>query len=109
MKWGLILVFWYKPGFAICRPSKYRAAGQGADQPTLHPSGPLESRRQGRRVDHQPSGAEGRIEELFADSGLVDVEIRKIAAPMVMESAADRLPFEQESLGALNQMLGKID
>ncbi len=54
-------------------------------------------------------GAEGRIEALFADAGLVDVEARKIAAPVIMGSAADCLRFEQESFGALHQMLGKLD
>jgi hypothetical protein len=54
-------------------------------------------------------GAPGRIEELFKAAGLVDVQVRKINAPVVLPSAAECLRFEQESFGALHQMLGKLD
>jgi SAM-dependent methyltransferase len=54
-------------------------------------------------------GAPGRIEELFANAGLTDIQVRKIDAPVILENAAECLRFEQESFGALHQMLGKLD
>jgi SAM-dependent methyltransferase len=54
-------------------------------------------------------GAPGRIEALFEAAGLEDVQARKINAPVVLPSAAECLRFEQESFGALHQMLGKLD
>jgi hypothetical protein len=54
-------------------------------------------------------GAPGRIEELFAAAGLTDIQVRKVDAPVILESAAECLRFEQESFGALHQMLGKLD
>jgi SAM-dependent methyltransferase len=54
-------------------------------------------------------GASGRIEEVFAAAGLVDINVRKIPAPVVVESAAECLRFEQESFGALHQMLDGLD
>ena len=49
------------------------------------------------------------IEALLEKAGFEDVETRKIPAPVVLESAAECLRFEQESFGALHQMLGKLD
>jgi SAM-dependent methyltransferase len=54
-------------------------------------------------------GAPGRIEALFEAAGLVDIQVRKINAPVILPSAAECLRFEQESFGALHQMLGKFD
>jgi SAM-dependent methyltransferase len=54
-------------------------------------------------------GAPGRLEELFAEAGLVDIEVRKVNAPVILKSAVECLRFEQESFGALHQMLGKLD
>lgn len=54
-------------------------------------------------------GAPGRIEALFTEAGLVDVQARKIPSPLSMASAAECLRFEQESFGALHQMLGRLD
>ncbi|MEZ5930820.1 MAG: methyltransferase domain-containing protein [Alphaproteobacteria bacterium] len=54
-------------------------------------------------------GAPGRIDELFAAAGLVDIDVRKVEAPLILESAAECLRFEQESFGALHQMLGGLD
>ncbi len=54
-------------------------------------------------------GAPGRIEELFTAAGLTDIQVRKIEAPVVLASAAECLRFEQESFGALHQMLAKLD
>lgn len=54
-------------------------------------------------------GSPGRIEALFEAAGLKDVQVRKINAPVILPSAAECLRFEQESFGALHQMLGKLD
>lgn len=54
-------------------------------------------------------GAPGRIEALFEAAGLVDVQVRKMNAPVILPNAAECLRFEQESFGALHQMLGKLD
>jgi SAM-dependent methyltransferase len=54
-------------------------------------------------------GTPGRIEELFATAGLTDIHVRKVDAPVILESAAECLRFEKESFGALHQMLGKLD
>lgn len=54
-------------------------------------------------------GAPGKIETLFDSAGLVNVEVRKMAAPLHMDSASECLRFEQESFGALHQMLSGLD
>lgn len=54
-------------------------------------------------------GTPGRIEELFTAGGLTDIQACKVDAPVILESAAECLRFEQESFGALHQMLGKLD
>jgi len=54
-------------------------------------------------------GAPGRIEALFEAAGLTDVQVRKVNAPVVLPSARECLRFEQESFGALHQMLGQLD
>ncbi|MGF1562256.1 MAG: class I SAM-dependent methyltransferase [Geminicoccaceae bacterium] len=54
-------------------------------------------------------GAPGKIEALFEEAGLVDVKAEKIVSPLKMASAAECLRFEQESFGALHQMLSKLD
>jgi SAM-dependent methyltransferase len=54
-------------------------------------------------------GAPGRIEALFEAAGLTDVQVRKVNAPVVLPSALECLRFEQESFGALHQMLGQLD
>jgi SAM-dependent methyltransferase len=54
-------------------------------------------------------GTPGRIEALFAAAGLTEIQVRKVDAPVILESAAECLRFEQESFGALHQMLGKLD
>ena len=41
----------------------------------------------------------------FTDAGFRDVEIERINAPVRLDSAAECLQFEQESFGALHQML----
>lgn len=48
------------------------------------------------------------IESLFEKAGLQDIQSRKIDAPVVLESAGECLRFEQESFGALHQMLSNL-
>ncbi|MDQ7015307.1 MAG: methyltransferase domain-containing protein [Gammaproteobacteria bacterium] len=50
-------------------------------------------------------GAEGTLEDLFCRAGLKQIEVRRINAPVRLESAAECLQFEQESFGALHQMI----
>jgi SAM-dependent methyltransferase len=54
-------------------------------------------------------GADGAIEALFQRAGLSDIEVHKLDAPLRLPSAADCLRFEQESFGALHQMLAGLD
>jgi SAM-dependent methyltransferase len=54
-------------------------------------------------------GGEGALEALLESAGFRDIEVRRIAAPLQMESAAECLRFEQESFGALHQMLAGLD
>jgi len=53
-------------------------------------------------------GAEGKLEKAFADAGLRNVHIETINAPVRVSSAAECLQFEQESFGALHQMLSGL-
>lgn len=54
-------------------------------------------------------GAAAVIEALFERAGLTDIETQKIDAPVILGSATECLRFEQESFGALHQMLAKLD
>ena len=54
-------------------------------------------------------GAPGVIEHLFENAGLSKVQTQKIEAPVILESAKECLRFEQESFGALHQMLSALD
>lgn len=54
-------------------------------------------------------GTPGALEQAFRDAGLREVETRTVAAPLVMESAAECVRFEKESFGALHQMLSGLD
>jgi SAM-dependent methyltransferase len=54
-------------------------------------------------------GADGAIEALFERAGLSDIEVHKLDAPLRLPSTADCLRFEQESFGALHQMLAGLD
>lgn len=53
--------------------------------------------------------APGVIEAEFAAAGFVDVEVRTVAAPVVLSSAAECARFERESFGALHQMLAGLE
>lgn len=54
-------------------------------------------------------GGPGVLEEAFAKAGFSDIRAERIEAPLRMESAAACLRFEQESFGALHQMLSSLD
>jgi len=54
-------------------------------------------------------GAAGVLEDAFTKAGFRDVQSRLIAAPLNLPSAADCVRFEQESFGALHQMLSGLD
>ncbi len=53
-------------------------------------------------------GADGKLAQAFADAGFRDIQIEKIDAPVRLPSAAECLQFEQESFGALHQMLSGL-
>jgi hypothetical protein len=54
-------------------------------------------------------GQPGAIEALFEKAWLQQVRTEKIDAPVLLESARECLWFEQESFGALHQMLSALD
>jgi hypothetical protein len=49
------------------------------------------------------------LEDAFAQAGFRNVSARKMAANLIMASAAECLRFEKESFGALHQMLAGLD
>jgi ubiquinone/menaquinone biosynthesis C-methylase UbiE len=53
-------------------------------------------------------GAPGALEAVYRDAGFNDIEVRRVAAPLRMPSAAECLRFERESFGALHQMMGSL-
>lgn len=48
-------------------------------------------------------------EALCAAAGLVDVTVTTVPSPVRLASAAECVRFEQESFGALHQMLSGLD
>jgi SAM-dependent methyltransferase len=54
-------------------------------------------------------GGKGVIEAAFSSAGFLDVHAEVVPAPLRMRSAAECLQFEQESFGALHQMLSSLD
>jgi len=60
----------------------------------------------------QPSpfslGSPGVLEEAFQKAGFHDTQMRVVAAPLHMSSAAEFVRFARESFGALHQMLSGI-
>ena len=54
-------------------------------------------------------GQAGVLEEALRRAGFCDVKAETIAAPLRMKSAFECLRFEQESFGALHQMLSALD
>ncbi|MFC7496774.1 MULTISPECIES: class I SAM-dependent methyltransferase [unclassified Nocardioides] len=53
-------------------------------------------------------GAPGVAKEAYAAAGLVDVTVTAMPSPVRMSSAAECVRFEQESFGALHQMLSSV-
>jgi ubiquinone/menaquinone biosynthesis C-methylase UbiE len=53
-------------------------------------------------------GEPGVVENAYERAGFVAVETRRMAAPLRLGSAAECLRFEQESFGALHQMLAGL-
>ena len=53
-------------------------------------------------------GGEGVLEQVFTDAGFRDIQVETINAPVRLASAAECLQFEQESFGALHQMLAGL-
>ncbi len=54
-------------------------------------------------------GQEGVIEAAFEQAGFENVQVRRLAAPLRLSSAAECVRFERESFGALHQMLAGLD
>ncbi|WP_020678280.1 class I SAM-dependent methyltransferase [Geopsychrobacter electrodiphilus] len=53
-------------------------------------------------------GGEGKLVDIFARAGFKNIELKTISAPVRVSSAAECLQFEQESFGALHQMLSGL-
>lgn len=53
-------------------------------------------------------GAEGVMEKAFSDAGFRDIDVEVVDAPVRLSSATECLQFEQESFGALHQMLSGL-
>lgn len=54
-------------------------------------------------------GTPGVLEAAYEVAGFKDVQVRQIASPLRMTSAAECVQFEKESFGALHQMLSGIE
>lgn len=54
-------------------------------------------------------GDEDVLRSAFEDAGFVDVELRRISAPLRLPTAADCVLFERESFGALHQLMGSLN
>jgi SAM-dependent methyltransferase len=54
-------------------------------------------------------GAPGVLEQALVRAGFRDVKVETVSAPLRMASASECLRFEQESFGALHQMLSSLD
>ena len=54
-------------------------------------------------------GAEGAIEEAYRAAGFGGIEVHRVVAPLRLATAAECVRFEQESFGALHQMLAGLD
>ena len=53
-------------------------------------------------------GSEGKLADAFVQAGFKNIEVKTINAPVRVSSAAECLQFEQESFGALHQMLSGL-
>ncbi len=54
-------------------------------------------------------GSPGVLEKALSAAGFTEVVTRTVKAPLLLPTAADCLRFEQESFGALHQMLSGLD
>jgi SAM-dependent methyltransferase len=54
-------------------------------------------------------GAPGAVEGAFRQAGLKDIVVEAVSSPVRLPSAAECLRFEQESFGALHQMLSGLE
>jgi SAM-dependent methyltransferase len=54
-------------------------------------------------------GAPGAVESAYEEAGFEDIEVRRVDAPLRVPTAAECVRFEQESFGALHQMLAGLD
>ena len=54
-------------------------------------------------------GAEGVLEDAFEKAGFSDIQCMRVAAPLKLSSADECIRFEQDSFGALHQMLAGLD
>lgn len=54
-------------------------------------------------------GAPGVAEAVHAEAGFVDITVTTVPSPVRLPSAAECVRFEQESFGALHQMLSGVD
>ncbi len=48
------------------------------------------------------------LAQAFSDAGFTEIQIEKVTAPVRLANASECLQFEQESFGALHQMLGGL-
>ena len=53
-------------------------------------------------------GGDGVLEQTLADAGFADVEVRRVPSPVLLQSAAECVRFQQESFGALHQMMAGL-
>lgn len=54
-------------------------------------------------------GSPGVLLATLAQAGFEDIEVRTVAAPLQMKHSSECVRFEQESFGALHQMLSGLD
>jgi SAM-dependent methyltransferase len=54
-------------------------------------------------------GAPGVLQQAFEQAGFRDIDVRVVEAPLHFASASECVRFEQESFGALHQMLSGLD
>jgi ubiquinone/menaquinone biosynthesis C-methylase UbiE len=53
-------------------------------------------------------GGDGVLAQTLVDAGFVDVEVRRVPSPVVLPSAAECVRFQQESFGALHQLMAGL-
>jgi ubiquinone/menaquinone biosynthesis C-methylase UbiE len=53
-------------------------------------------------------GSEGVIEAAYDQAGFSEIDVRRVCAPVRLNSAAECVRFERESFGALHQMMASL-